>query len=93
MGKSKLGMSPITEKVYLGRVKKNGIEWASDKRDVTNNFIDVLHQYVGENEIRNIKHTNGDNHAFFHIVTNDIENIDKTIKYLQKLRSENEGSK
>ena len=85
MSKLILGMSPITETIYLGRVNKKGTEWASDKRDVTNNFIDVLHQYIAEHEIRTIKHVNGDEHLFFHILKSN-EGIDKTIKYLEGLK-------
>jgi hypothetical protein len=40
-----LGFSPLTERVYLGKVnpkKKN--EWSGDKKDITSNFIAVMLQ-------------------------------------------------
>lgn len=40
-----LGYSPLTEKIYLGRLKKNKPnEWAGEKKDMTSNFISVLLQ-------------------------------------------------
>lgn len=40
-----LGYSPLTERVYLGKVnKKKRNEWSGKKRDVTSNFIQVLLQ-------------------------------------------------
>ena len=39
-----LGYSPLTEKIYLG--KQNGNYWVGEKRDVTNEFIQVmLHKF------------------------------------------------
>lgn len=43
--KMQLGYSPLTEKIYLGRTKKNKPnEWAGEKRDVTSEFIFVMLQ-------------------------------------------------
>jgi hypothetical protein len=32
-------MSPLTERIYVGKVKKNGIEWKEGKVDVTEDFL------------------------------------------------------
>ncbi len=43
--KLQLGFSPLTERIYLGRVNpKKPNEWQGNKKDVTSNFISVLLQ-------------------------------------------------
>jgi len=49
--KLRLGVSPLTKEVFLGRTKKkkpgkNYYEWCSGKRNITDNFIQcVLEKY------------------------------------------------
>jgi hypothetical protein len=38
MSNLRLCMSPITKKIYAGKIKANGIEWAGNKTDVTDDF-------------------------------------------------------
>lgn len=53
--KLQLGFSPLTEKIYLGKTKKsNPYEWAGEKTDVTNNFIQVMLQKFEPNTAQNI---------------------------------------
>lgn len=40
-----LGFSPLTGRVYWGR--SNGINWIGEKRDVTNEFIQIVLQKFG----------------------------------------------
>lgn len=61
MAKSVLGYSPLTERIYLGRTAKNNPNmWAGEKRDMTNNFIQVMLQKFEPNTIHNIS-VNGEN--------------------------------
>lgn len=40
-----LGYSPISENIYLGKINpKKPNEWQGDKKDITNNFIQVMLQ-------------------------------------------------
>jgi len=48
-----LGHSPLTGKIYLGR-QKNENEWSGEKRDVTNEFIQVMLHKFEPNTIQNI---------------------------------------
>lgn len=46
----RLGFSPITEKVYAGKLNKDG-SFKSDKQDVTNDFIGtVINRWNGYEE-------------------------------------------
>ena len=44
----KLGVSPLTKKIFIGKVKKkkksnqNYQQWCDGKRDITNNFIQCV---------------------------------------------------
>lgn len=45
MSKLQLGFSPLTERIYLGRINsKKPNEWSGEKRDVTSDFIAVMLQ-------------------------------------------------
>lgn len=49
-----IGFSPLTQRIYIGRVsKKNKNMWAGVKKDITNNFLQVLlYKFpIGEHEI------------------------------------------
>jgi len=48
-----LGHSPLTGKIYLGK-QKNTNEWSGEKRDVTNEFIQVMLHKFEPNTIHNI---------------------------------------
>lgn len=56
--KLKLGFNPIDKRVYLGR-QKDGI-WSGDKRDVTNDFLQVMEHKFPINTAQNIS-INGEN--------------------------------
>ena len=47
-----LGYSPLTEKIYLGKQNKN--VWVGEKRDITNEFLQVMEQKFPINTIQNI---------------------------------------
>lgn len=51
----RLGYSPLTQNVYLGRInpKKPGI-WSGEKKDVTNEFISVLLNKFKEGEVHTL---------------------------------------
>jgi hypothetical protein len=49
MNKKKLGTSPITGTIFLGRTKKNkgGVEeWSGEKHDVTDNAIASVFEHM-----------------------------------------------
>jgi hypothetical protein len=47
----RLAKSSITDNVYIGKVKANGIEWQGEKTDVTNDFIKaVIERWNGYSE-------------------------------------------
>lgn len=77
-----LGYSNITERIFLGKADK-GV-WKDEKRDITSNFIDVLLYYVPESRVREIKTpSTGKVNIFINTVKNK-EDIEKTIRFLQK---------
>lgn len=78
-----IGYSPLTERVYLGKQNREKGMWVGDKEDITSEFIGVVMQWVGTNEIRTISGGN--------IIINCLDNeesIDKVIDYLEKRKHE-----
>ncbi len=50
--KLELGYSPLSKKIYLGKTKKNNPnEWSGEKKDITNNFLQVMLQKFEPNTI------------------------------------------
>jgi len=50
-----LGYSPLTERIYLGKTKKNNpSEWVGKKEDITSDFIQVMLQKFDTNTVSNI---------------------------------------
>lgn len=83
-----LGISPMTEKIYLGKLNKAKTMWLAGKKDITNNFLDVLFQYLTLNDVREIVMENESTkklttHLFLHCeVTKD--SLERNIQFLQK---------
>ena len=50
--KMHLGHSPLTDNIYLGKQKGN--HWVGEKRDVTNEFIQVMLQKFEPNTVKGI---------------------------------------
>jgi len=50
--KLRLGMSPITKKVYLG--KQNKGMWVGKKREITSDFLQVMEQKFPINTASNV---------------------------------------
>lgn len=40
--KLQLGYSHLTERIYLGKKNVGGERWSGEKRDVTNEFIEIM---------------------------------------------------
>lgn len=80
---SGLGYSPLSEKVYWGKQNPKKQMWVGEKKDVTNNFIDVAHAYFEVNTIRRIASGN-DARLFIHI-KEDKKSIGMVIKELAKM--------
>lgn len=47
----RIATSPLTKRVYAGKIKANGIEWSGNKTDVTEDFHRcVVNKYLGVGE-------------------------------------------
>lgn len=81
--KNGIGYSPLTEKVYLGKQNQEKGLWIGEKKDITNQFLDVVYFYFEEGTIRTIKTNDGKENLFINI-QNDKESIEKIINHLNK---------
>jgi hypothetical protein len=81
--KNGIGYSPLTDKVYLGKQNTEKRIWVGEKKDITNEFLAVSHEFFEENTIRDIGTSNGDSNLFINI-KNDKASIEKVIKNLNK---------
>ena len=85
MAKSKtIGVSPITNTIFIGTLNKNKNMWVGEKEDITVHFNQVLNQYIKPNEVMAFK-INGEISNTIINVKNTKIGIKKTIKYLKKL--------
>ncbi len=78
-----IGYSPLTESVYLGRQNREKGMWIGEKEDITSDFINVVLQWVGDNESRTIDGSKGSENILINC-KGDKESIEKVIKHLQK---------
>jgi hypothetical protein len=81
--KNGIGYSPLTEKVYLGKQNQEKGLWIGEKKDITNQFLDVAYSYFEEGTVRTIKTIDGKENLFINI-QNDKESIEKIINHLNK---------
>lgn len=81
--KKGIGYSELTERIYLGRQNREKGMWIGDKEDITSDFIQVMFQYVPENNTRTVGSSDGHSNIFLNI-KEDVESIQKAIKFLQK---------
>jgi hypothetical protein len=81
--KNGIGYSPLTDRVYLGKQNTEKRLWIGEKKDITNEFLAVSHEFFEENTIREIGNSNGNSNLFINI-KNDKESIEKVIKNLNK---------
>jgi len=79
---SGIGYSPLTERVFMGKQNPEKRMWVGEKKDITNQFIDVAFSYFGVDTVRTIG-VEKEKHLFFH-VTDTKESLEKMIKNLQK---------
>jgi hypothetical protein len=83
-----IGYSPLTEKVYMGRQNTKQRTWVGEKKDITNQFIAVMFEYLEPNSVRTIDScSNGMSNMFFNI-TKDKKSIRKMITYLERVSTE-----
>jgi hypothetical protein len=47
--KNGIGYSPLTDKVYLGKQNTEKRIWVGEKKDITNEFLAVSHEFFEEN--------------------------------------------
>lgn len=78
-----IGFSPLTENVYLGKQNVAKRMWVGDKKDITQQFIAVMFEYVPVNTSRTMRC--GKDLNIFINVSKDKESIERVIKSLEKL--------
>lgn len=83
-----IGLSPITDKIYLGKQNKAKRMWVGEKKDITENFLDVMFEYLSLDDVREIV-TENDNekqtkHFFIHF-TDDSQSIEKSLSFINSL--------
>jgi len=84
MIESRLGYSTITECVYWGKVNTETHQWLGKKKDVTDNFLNVLLDgYLPENSHRGIEVNGKSKYDLFNI-SHTREGFNKAIAYLNK---------
>lgn len=86
--KTGIGYSPLTEKIYLGKQNHKTRMWVGDKKDITQEFMAVLNEFIGEGQVREISTLAKDDtpvktHLFIQILNNK-NGIERAIKFLQK---------
>lgn len=80
-----IGLSPITDKIYIGRQNKAKRMWVGRKTDFTDNFLDVMFQYLALDECREIV-TENDNkeetkHFFLHF-KDDKKSLQNAMRFI-----------
>jgi len=85
--KSGIGLSPLTDKIYMGKQNTEKGMWVGEKKDITDNFIDVMFQYLELNEAREIVTENIDEkketkHFFIHF-KDDKESLQNAINFMK----------
>ena len=82
-----IGLSPITEKIYLGKQNKAKRMWVGEKKDITDNFLDVMFEYLTMDEVREIvtEKDNGEQvtHFFAHF-KNDKESLQNALEFVKE---------
>lgn len=53
--KKAIGYSPLSKKIYLGRMNKEKGMWIGVKEDITQDFVNVLVQYLKHDELKELK--------------------------------------
>lgn len=82
-----IGYSPLTEKVYLGKKNAKKTEWVGEKEDITNDFVKVALEFIGENTIRTMQSNIGTTNLLINI-RNTTQDLEMLIKNLNKRLSE-----
>jgi hypothetical protein len=81
--KNGIGYSPLTDKVYLGKQNTEKRIWIGEKKDITNEFLAVSHEFFEENTIREIGDSNGKKNLFINSKKDKVS-IEKLVKKLNK---------
>lgn len=87
--KISIGYSPLTDKIYNGKQNKEKIIWIGDKEGITNDFINILFNYIPERKSRIIKGLDNNSENILLNVNKSKENIQKTINFLNNILNEN----
>ncbi len=82
-----IGLSPLTEKIYVGRQNKVKRMWVGEKKDITDNFLDVMFAYLKDSDVRTITTTDNNGgktkHFFIHLKDEE-KSLLSMMKFIQK---------
>jgi hypothetical protein len=89
-----IGLSPLTDRVYLGRQNKEKGLWIGEKEDITSDFVNLMLQFIKDDEYREIVNQKTSEKEYFILkVKNTKEDIKEWIEnlkaLLEELKSEN----
>ena len=79
-----IGYNPIDGKVYLGRQNREKGMWVGDKEDISEDFLNVLMQWLEDNGCREIKNGKGETTNLLLNIVDDQESLMRTISFLNK---------
>ncbi len=82
--KIEIGYSPLTEKIYLGKKSIKKMMWIGEKKDITDDFIHIMSEFVSENTQRTIKTPIEESENIFMNVKKDRKSMEKAANWLNK---------
>lgn len=83
--KKGIGYGILSGKVYLGNQNREKGWFVGEKEDITDDFLNVAHQYFEIGTVRTIDFKDGTADLYCHIAKDDVS-IDKLIKHLTGLK-------
>lgn len=83
--KKGIGFSPVTDKIYIGKQNTEKGLWVGEKENITNDFLNVLFEYIPATSFRSVNSKNGAESNIIINVKRDIESIELIIKHLQSI--------
>lgn len=84
MNKIGIALSPLTDKVFLGKQDAAKSMFTGTKEDITNQFVGVMFQYLPPMVIRTIASSDKSQNMFVNIPRNK-ESVDRAIKHLKEI--------
>lgn len=85
MSKKTIGVSPITNEVFIGRLNKAKDMWIGEKENITKHFNQVLNQYIKPYEALRFNIASSGSSNTIINVAHTKEGIEKAIKYIKEI--------